>query len=104
LLFGQVDQSSLPIGIHQHTAVTVSWPEVKALIYFLRAQLAAHESQVGKIVLVPETVNPPIKEPPDNVTGLQRAVWDKAYTAMAKVYAEYLRDNPEADPDKFKAK
>jgi len=96
VIFGQVDQSTSPASILQHTAITLAWPEVKTLAYFLRAHMAAHEAQVGKIALIPETINPPVSEAPAILSAYQRTKFELAYQAMAKVYEEFMRDNPEA--------
>lgn len=62
LVFGQLDQSEGPNVVIQHTAVAVSWLQLKLMIYFLQVNLAVHEAQNG-VVKVPTSVMPPIPEP-----------------------------------------
>jgi len=98
LTFGQTDQTTTPPTVIQHTAITLSWPEVKVLAYFLRSCLAGHEAQIGKIVMVPDTILPIPEEPPQTISPSQRAAWKNVFDAMNKIYDEFMRENPEAVP------
>ena len=62
LIFGQLDQLKSPNVVTQHTAIAVSWMQVKLMIYFLQIQLAAYEFQNGNVKL-PEGILPPPPEP-----------------------------------------
>jgi hypothetical protein len=65
LIFGQLDQTGGKVKIVQHSAITVPWPLVKIMIYWLRGQVEAHEKMNGKIeippALIPQAL-PPITE------------------------------------------
>ncbi len=67
LLFGQSDLGSGKEVIEQHTAITMSWPQVKLAIYFLTAQLMAYEAQTGMAVPIHPILFPPAwpDEPPE---------------------------------------
>jgi hypothetical protein len=68
LIFGQSEQSSGREVIEQHTAITISWAEVRILIYYLSVQLAVYESQIGAPVTVHPVLRPsPIADPPDEI-------------------------------------
>jgi hypothetical protein len=66
LLFGEVDQSKSNTVV-QHTGITLSWLQVKLMIYFLQVNLAFNELQNGK-VSIPPSVMPPVPElvPPES--------------------------------------
>ena len=61
LLFGEVDQSKTNTVL-QHTGITLSWLQVKLLIYFLQVNLAFNELQNGN-VNIPLSVMPPAPDP-----------------------------------------
>jgi hypothetical protein len=96
VIFGSTDLSATPPTVRQHTAIALSWAEVKVLAYFLQAHLVGHETQVGRIVLVPDVVLPPTEEIPATATPWQRAAWKKIFDATNKLYQEFMRKNPEA--------
>jgi hypothetical protein len=96
LVFGQTDQKVGPMTVLQHSAITLSWPEVKVLIYFLRSHLAGHEAQVGVIPLMSGIVFPPSEEMPPGLAATHHEVWKKALDAMNKVFHEFVQENPSA--------
>lgn len=57
LLFGLLDQSGTSATAHQHTAVTVPWPQAKLMLYFLYVNVLFHEMTHGRI-RIPDTVMP----------------------------------------------
>jgi hypothetical protein len=62
-LFGESDQASGKEVFEQHTAITLSWPEVKLLSYFIQIQVLACEGRLGgPIPLHPISVPPPFPE------------------------------------------
>jgi hypothetical protein len=66
MLFGQLDQSQgagNPV-VEQHTAMTVPWPQIKLMAYYLVVNLALHQNQSGNI-RVPAGVLPPRPDPSD---------------------------------------
>jgi hypothetical protein len=63
MVFGQSDQSSGKEIVEQHTAITLPWPLVKSLLYFLGLNLIGHESQNGAITIPPIHIPPPIALP-----------------------------------------
>lgn len=54
VLFGQSDMGSGKEVIEQHTAITLSWSQVKLAIYYLTAQLIMYEEQME----VPVQIHP----------------------------------------------
>ena len=74
LIFGQLDQSKGPNVITQHTAIALSWIQVKIMIYFLQVNLAIYEVHNGK-VSIPASVVPP---PPELTPELQKDPLAKA--------------------------
>lgn len=62
LIFGQLDQTRTPNVVTQHTAMALSWLQVKLLIYYLQVDLAAYEAEFGKIV-IPAAILPPAPGP-----------------------------------------
>lgn len=59
VFFGQWYQSEN--SVDWHTAVTLPWPQIKLLIYFLRINLAIFEVQNGT-VKIPEMAMPTLPE------------------------------------------
>jgi predicted RNA-binding protein len=102
VVFGQTDQKISPLTVIQHSAITLSWAEVKVLTFFLRAHLAGHEAQVGRVVILPDVVAPVPSEMPRGVPNA--TMWKKAYDAMNKLYEEFMRENPESAPALSKTK
>ncbi len=51
LIFGQLDQARTPNVVTQHTAMALSWLQVKLLIYYLQIDLAVYEAQYGKVAI-----------------------------------------------------
>jgi hypothetical protein len=54
LIFGQLDQSTVPHTVKQHLAVTIPWTQAKLLVFFLQAHVKGEELQDGKIYIRPE--------------------------------------------------
>lgn len=102
LAFGQTDQQISAVTVVQHTAITLSWPEAKVLAYFLNAHVASHESQIGRIVILPNVVGPPSDATPPGATLEDQAKWKKAYEAMNKIYRAFIKENPESAPSNAK--
>ena len=75
VLFGQSDQASGKEVIEQHTAITLSWPQVKLAIYYLQAQLTVYEGQTGRPVIIhPISIPQPFPdEVPEERQGDQHA-------------------------------
>jgi hypothetical protein len=75
LIFGELDQSTVPNVIAQHTAVSISWLQAKLMSYFLQGQIAAYEADNGTIRVPPAVIPPrPNPEMPE-VTGNEAAKW-----------------------------
>jgi hypothetical protein len=70
ILFGQLEQHTGKTAIDLHTAVTLPWPQAKLLGYYLRLHTAWHESQNGRIGLLPSLIPPIIEIPaePEELT------------------------------------
>ena len=59
ILFGTLDQSTPgEITVEQHTAMTLAWPELKLMAYFLLVYVVGHQAENGNIAL-PSRVLPP---------------------------------------------
>jgi hypothetical protein len=84
IIFGQTD---LPMGntVPVHTAVTLPWPQLKVLSYFLSVHIAGYEADNGRIK-VPSGIIPTL--PPTS------PFW--------KLYEEFMATNPEAGPKQDK--
>ena len=61
MVFGELDVPTMTV--QQHTAMTVSWLQVKLMHYYLSVQLGAHELMYGKIA-VPQSSIPAPTQPP----------------------------------------
>jgi len=88
LLFGQLDQGKGPNVVTQHTAITLSWQQVKIMSYFLQVNLAMYEAQNGRIQ-IPASVLPP--KFPSESPGLEddtvtRATAEKARGAYERIF------------------
>jgi hypothetical protein len=94
LIFGETDQTISVNTIVQHTAVRLSWPQIKILSYFLQIHLAAYESDQGRLK-VPAGVIPGII-PPDTETAKKFPNARKVYEAWTKLHDDFLAANPEA--------
>src|ERR1700680_2074736 len=58
LVFGQNDQQIGQNAVVQHTAITIPWPQIKVLTYFLQNHLAAHEIANGRLIIPPNVIPP----------------------------------------------
>jgi len=90
LIFGQLDQRTIPFRVEQHGSVSLPWNQAKVFAYLLCVHLAAYELQNGKIT-VPNSVLPPEPTPPKegdpNLQALfQRMIWlrEQFFGEMAK--------------------
>jgi hypothetical protein len=98
IVFGQNDQSVGLNAVVQHTAMTVPWPQLKVLLYFISSHLLVHELQNGRII-IPTKVIPAVPDvlPPelsDNPHGLE------VHAAIRQLYENFISANPEAAPIK----
>jgi hypothetical protein len=62
LIFGQLDQHEGTVKVVQHSAITLPWPLVKTMVYWLRGHIEAHELTNGKIHIPPPVI--PTEPPP----------------------------------------
>lgn len=94
LIFGLLNQSTSKVFVEQHTAINLSWPEVKLLLFFLQLHLAAHERDNGKVKIPLDALppEPPAEPPPpyDNPKGRE------AYDLIRKMRADFLARLTEA--------
>ncbi len=101
IVFGSTDQSKGLNHVTQHTGISLAWPQVKLLIYFLRFQLIAHEARVGRIRMLPGIINPILATPPDDIKaflGLKAGADDaEAYKKVLDLYEEFIAANPEVE-------
>jgi len=93
LVFGLLDQSKASkepgrVDCDQHTAISLSWPEVKLLIFYLQLHLAGHEKENGKVKISANALPPePPATPPaayDNPRGRE------ALELIRKMRADFL--------------
>jgi hypothetical protein len=93
LVFGILDLSSAvpeKIAVEQHTAMSISWPEVKLLIFFLRMHLGGYEAENG-IVKVPLDALPP--PPPDEIPEqYDNPRGRRAFDIIRKIRAEFMSE------------
>ena len=68
LIFGEYSNSA-PQNVEWHTSITIPWAQAKLMLYYLEANVIAHEAQVNKInipqaMIPPEWAVPPAEAPP----------------------------------------
>lgn len=98
MIFGELDQALGPNVIVQHSAVSLSWPQVKVLHYFLGVHLAFREAELGRISIPANVINPP--PPPDEATTKASPAAPKLYEILKRDYDKLMEENPEARPIK----
>jgi hypothetical protein len=99
LIFGSLDQSLGPNHVTQHTAISLSWAQIKLLIFFLRFHLIAHEARMGRVQVPPGIITPLPAIPPQDVAAFMGSTDDvEAYKKARKLYEEFIAANPEAAP------
>jgi hypothetical protein len=91
LIFGQLDQRQGKTLIRQHTAVTLTWPEVKVVLYWLRGQLQFHEETQGKVIIPPAGL-PGEVPPPTEETKQTEPNSEKAFVIFKKLREELLKE------------
>jgi hypothetical protein len=92
VVFGLLDQSGAPKfekpSVEQHTAISLSWLEVKLVIFFLQLHLAGYEAENGK-VKVPISALP--SEPPSSLPRqFDTPESRKSLERIRKLRAEFL--------------
>ncbi|MGB9203418.1 MAG: hypothetical protein WCB94_05515 [Terriglobales bacterium] len=98
VIFGQADLAISPNTVVQHTGITLSWPQVKILLYFLQIHLTVHEVDYGRLTIPKGViVDVPV---PDKETLKQYPNAMQIYKEMCKVHDDFLAANPEAAPAK----
>ena len=83
--FGQSDPSQGPNVIVQHAAVTLPWPQIKVMLYFLQLHFMAYEADHGRCK-VPKGVIP---APPSGADS---------GSMFRQFYDDFIAANPEAAP------
>ena len=94
MVFGELDQSSGSTIVEQHTAVTVSWPEAKIMVYYFLVNLIGYQTRNGPIG-IPAAVLPP--RPDSSDTALD-ADGKKLYDYLAWVHDQLFSDHPYVPP------
>ena len=96
LIFGQLDQAQAPNLVTQHTAIALSWMQVKLMIYYLQVHLAAYEAQYGGVTLPPAVLPPaPGPLPPE----IENDPVAKAASERAReIYALWATHQPNTNP------
>jgi hypothetical protein len=98
MIFGQNDQQLGMNAVVQHTSVTLPWPQVKVLKYFLDSNLLTYEVQHGRIHIPPNIVPALPHELPKELVEADpkaREVW----AAIRANYDAFIKANPEAVSD-----
>lgn len=83
LVFGQLDQRDGKNLIRQHTAVTMSWAQIKLLSFWLRGYIEFQESLNGKIVIPPSGFPRDVPGPTEEQRAADPNV-DKVYEIFRK--------------------
>jgi hypothetical protein len=97
LIFGQNDQQISQNAVVQHTAITIPWPQVKVMKYFLESQLISHEIQNGRVQIPPNVIPPVPNEPPKEILKLDPKM-PEIFAALKANYEAFIAANPEAYP------
>ncbi len=94
LIFGQTDQSIGQNSVIQHTGISVPWPQVKVLLYYLQIHLSVHEIEFGRI-LVPKGVIAEVP-PPTEQAAKDFPATVQIFEKLSELRGEFLAANPEA--------
>jgi hypothetical protein len=89
LIFGQLDQSGGTVKVVQHSAITVPWPLVKTMVYWLRGHIETHELTNGKIH-VPPPVIPPEPPPPSEEVKNSEPTAEAVYAIFKRLRDEFV--------------
>src|ERR1039458_5289099 len=93
LIFGKIDQAKGSANVIQHSAMTLSWSQVKIAIYFLQFHLAVHESIHGKVYVPKSIVNAPVPPTEDQQKDDPRT--KIIFETINKLYRQFVEANPE---------
>ncbi len=89
LIFGQLDQTIGPNVITQHTAIALTWLQVKIMSYYLQANLAIYEAGHGTIK-IPSEVLPPEPPAPSENDQVAKMATEKIQELRKRLIAENL--------------
>jgi len=103
LIFGHTDQKVSPNAIIQNLAVTVPWPQVKVMMYFLQTHLLGQEIQNGRIQ-IPSNIIAPVPNEPSSEAVKQNPKLPEIHAAFKANYDAFIKANPEASPEFGKSK
>lgn len=95
LLFGELDQSTDPHAIQQHTSVILPWQQARLIAYFLIVNTTINEAQNGRMSF-PSRLVPPRPDPGDpslDETG------KRVITYLAWVHDQFFSPNPYIPPE-----
>jgi hypothetical protein len=90
MTFGQLTSqfTGKPV-VDWHTSVTMPWAQAKLLSYYLRINLALHESNNGKIKIPANLLPPPPPPPPDLETNaIAREIFEFVQAIQRELVAE----------------
>ena len=91
LICGDFEQLGPSQGvIKQHSSVIMSWLQAKLLLYYLRVNMTAFESQYGKIDVPNELLPVPIVPLPKNQENdpKARAIWQQLHALREEFVRE----------------
>lgn len=89
LIFGQLDQRDGKVKVVQHSAITVPWPLVKLMVYWLRGQVEYQERLNGKIDVSPLVI-PPELPPLTEEIKKQDPNAEAAYEIFSHMREEFI--------------
>ncbi len=95
LIFGQLDQRDGKIKVIQHSAITLPWPLVKIMTYWLRGQVEAHEAMNGKIRIPPAVIPqalPPLTEE-NKKSDVNAETIYKIFNRLREEFVSSLKDS-----------
>ncbi len=90
LIFGQLDQTTKPLTIRQHTTINVPWAQVKLMAYLCFVNATLHELRNG-VVSIPEGIIPP------PIAGYLGDLAGKPGVDEAVAFLDMLRDKITVD-------
>lgn len=93
LIFGQLDQRDGKVKVVQHSAITLPWPLVKLMVFWLRGQIEYHERLNGRIEVPPPVIPqelPPLTEEAKKQDPNAEAAYE-IFSRMREQFIESLK-------------
>jgi len=90
LLLGLLDLRDGKERVEHHTSVSIPWPQVKLLSYYLQANIAIHEIEEG-VTRLPERLWPAAPLPPPEETAISKRAKEVLTKLRDAFIAEQMR-------------